>query len=162
MNPGEDQFDSLRRLLALKRHEAPPPGYFGDFSQKVIAGIQAQEQQVRRPSSNAASQAPWLVRLWQAFETRPALSGAFGVVASLAMVAALVFGSEPPDSSSTGAGSLASAAMPDDSASADPAAPFLPVDFTQPRMSSLGTGALLFDDSLGARVEPISFGGPGH
>ncbi len=40
--PPED-FTDLRRMLALKRHEIPPPGYFNGFSAKVIARIEAAE-----------------------------------------------------------------------------------------------------------------------
>ena len=38
--PPED-FSEIRRVLAWKRHETPPPGYFNNFSTKVIARIEA-------------------------------------------------------------------------------------------------------------------------
>jgi hypothetical protein len=68
MSENENDFEALRRLLALKRHEIPPPGYFEDFSGRVIGRIRAGE---------GVRQLPWLLRLLQAFETKPAYPVAF-------------------------------------------------------------------------------------
>lgn len=63
MSENDNNFDALRRLLALKRHEIPPPGYFENFSSNVIGRIRAGE---------AAQPAPWFFRIFQAFEAKPA------------------------------------------------------------------------------------------
>ena len=68
MSENENDFEALRRLLALNRREVPPPGYFEDFSSRVIGRIRAAE---------AAPQMPWLLRLLHAFETKPAYPVAF-------------------------------------------------------------------------------------
>jgi hypothetical protein len=79
MSDNEQDFDALRRLLALKRHEVPPPGYFEDFSSNVVARIR---------SGEAAARMPWFLRFLQAFESRPAYPVA--LASSLCMV--LLFG----------------------------------------------------------------------
>ena len=47
MNENENNFESLRRLLALKRHEMPPPGYFNNFSSQVVHRIRAGEPEAQ-------------------------------------------------------------------------------------------------------------------
>jgi len=43
MSSEPENFEALRRLLVIKRHEQPPPGYFNDFSRQVISRIRADE-----------------------------------------------------------------------------------------------------------------------
>jgi hypothetical protein len=79
MNPEQETFEELRRLLVLKRYEQPPPGYFNDFSHQVIARIRAGERIGEHTFfARLGGNAPWLRRLWSALETKPALAGAFG------------------------------------------------------------------------------------
>ncbi|HEY1790990.1 MAG TPA: hypothetical protein VGJ73_22770 [Verrucomicrobiae bacterium] len=79
MSENENDFEALRRLLVLKRHEVPPPGYFEDFSSGVIGRIRAGE---------AVRQLPWLLRLLQAFEAKPGYPVAF----ASALCTLLLFG----------------------------------------------------------------------
>ena len=39
MNETKPDFSELKRLLKLKRHEVPPPGFFNHFSEEVVARI---------------------------------------------------------------------------------------------------------------------------
>ncbi|HTQ50375.1 MAG TPA: hypothetical protein VMJ12_06655 [Candidatus Acidoferrales bacterium] len=89
MNENQPNFESLRRLLALKRHETPPPGYFNNFSRQVIARIRAGES--RAPASLADrvfEGMPWFLRLLQSLETKPIYAGGFAT----ALCGLLVFG----------------------------------------------------------------------
>src|ERR1043166_2766141 len=92
MNPEQDNFESLRRLLPLKRHEVPPPGYFHDFSGEVIARIRAGERVDRSGFWESLSwEAPWLQRLWSTFETKPIFAGALGMIVCGFLVTGVVY-----------------------------------------------------------------------
>lgn len=71
MNAQPDDFEQLRKLLALKRHEIPPPRYFNEFSSKVIAGLQAPE---------SVAPLTWLQRFGLDFDLKPAFVCVAGVV----------------------------------------------------------------------------------
>jgi hypothetical protein len=74
-----EEFKKLRQLLSLKRHESPPPGYFNNFSDKVLAQIQSRTE--RRPLT-------WWQRLFGNLDLKPVMVGAYGV----AIAAVLLFG----------------------------------------------------------------------
>lgn len=78
MNENQPNFESLRRLLAFKRHETPPPGYFNNFSRQVIASIRAGETGSEAQwAERLLAGMPWLLRLFQSFETKPVFAGGF-------------------------------------------------------------------------------------
>ena len=90
MNPHPDpeNFESLRRLLAMKRHEQPPPGYFDNFSRQVTARLRAGE----RPSfRNQLSDAPWLQRIVYLLSGKPAFAGAFGAAVCALLIGGIVY-----------------------------------------------------------------------
>jgi hypothetical protein len=96
MNENENNFDALRRLLKLKRHETPPPGYFNSFSGQVIARIRAGEGRAERTDAEKYfSEAPWLLKLLQAFEFKPAFAGAFASALCLVLVFGIVYAERP-------------------------------------------------------------------
>ena len=96
MNPDSEQFEQLRKLLSLKRHEQPPPGYFHAFSGEVVARIKAGDQGENGPA--------WLRKLWSLFETKPMLTGAFGAAVCALVISGVVY-SEDTES---GAGAMRS------------------------------------------------------
>ncbi len=91
MSPDHEDFRQLRQLLALKRHEVPPPGYFEGFSRQVMARIKAGEQAEDRASWLLG--VPWFRRAWDLLERQPIWAGAFGA----AVCALLVWGVVAPD-----------------------------------------------------------------
>lgn len=96
MDSQPENFENLRRLLALKRHEQPPPGFFDGFSRAIYVRLQGGEAAQPVGWERVAWEAPWLVRLWDALSVKPLLTGAMGVAAS-AMVLAGVLSAEGPD-----------------------------------------------------------------
>src|SRR5688572_339006 len=92
MTPEQENFDGLRRLLKLKRHEQPPPRYFKDFSQQVIAQIKSG---ATRDEDNLLDrltwQVPWLRRLLDAFHARPAVAVGFGAAVCVLLVGGIIY-----------------------------------------------------------------------
>ena len=83
----EKDFSSLRQLLALKRHEVPPPGYFEHFSTRVIGRIKAGEARGESPFvARLTEEAPWMLRFMRFFEAKPTMVG--GMAAALLVVLA--------------------------------------------------------------------------
>lgn len=75
-------------MLAIKRHEAPPPGYFDGFSRQVIARIKADG---RRSKAESGSWLAWFRGFRGLLETKPILAGGFGVVACSALLAGVLY-----------------------------------------------------------------------
>ena len=90
MNPDPENFEQLRRLLALKRHEQPPPGYFDGFSKQVISGIR--EARKAPPTlAQQINQIPWLARLFASLETKPLFAGAFGAGVCALLISGILY-----------------------------------------------------------------------
>jgi len=81
----------LLKLLALKRHEQPPPGYFEHFSNGVIARLHAGEARKRGWWEDIFEEALWLKQLWTGFEAKPILAGVFGVAVCGLVVSGIVY-----------------------------------------------------------------------
>lgn len=86
MSTAPEDFEKLRKLLKLKRHEQPPPGYFNNFSRQIIARLEAEGQASR--ANILSAEAPWARKLVRMLETNPMFAGAFGV----AICSLLIFG----------------------------------------------------------------------
>ena len=73
MNSSPEDFRDLQRLLALKRHEQPPPGYFHYLPDKIAIRIE------RADLSEHSTWWEWLV---QKLDARPVLAGAYAFAVS--------------------------------------------------------------------------------
>jgi hypothetical protein len=81
MHTESNDFEQLRKLLALKRHEQPPPRYFNEFSSNVIARLRMPE---------LLPQPTLLQRLGLDFNFQPAMVGVFGVIVSALMLTGVI------------------------------------------------------------------------
>ena len=163
MNENENNFESLRRLLAQKRHETPPPGYFNSFSGQIIARIRAGEG--KAPQTDRSSEASWFVKLLQAFELKPAFAGAFASALSLLLVLGIVY-AERPDSGPQPILQTADQSIGSFASMSSPAAisqPTMANDFTTSNSAatSLQPVASLFG-SQNVFAQPVSFSPSGN
>jgi hypothetical protein len=100
MSAESENFRELRRLLAVKRYEQPPPGYFNGFNRQVIARIEAGERGGGDSLLEVLfGQGSWLLRLWSSFGTKPILAGAFGITVCSVLIAGVAY-SDRSDSGS--------------------------------------------------------------
>ena len=92
MKQNEQNFDALKKLLKLKQHEVPPPGYFNHFSGQVVSRIRAGESSPSQSFTERLQvEAPWVVSIFRIFETRPGLIGGFATSLCLLLVLVVVF-----------------------------------------------------------------------
>jgi hypothetical protein len=80
MNSSPEDFSRLSKLIRLKSHEQPPPGFFDNFSDKVIARIEAE---------GVAMQVSWWQRVFPELEAKPLLACAYGLVITGLLVVGL-------------------------------------------------------------------------
>src|SRR5262245_46927882 len=84
MNPDSENFEQLRRLLALKRHEQPPPGYFEGFSREVIVRIRTGDQGGRDYEGT------WWQRFRALLEAKQVFAGAFGATVCVVLISGVL------------------------------------------------------------------------
>ncbi len=170
MNPNENNFADLKRLLKLKQHEIPPPGYFNGFSDQVVSRIRAGEgDPTRSLAERIEYEVPWLAGFLRIFETRPGVIGGFATSLCLLLLLFVVF----TDHSNVASLNLLPAPNPaaatDNSVASLDASPLLPapdaagiVASTNP-VTSLQPAGTLFGQAAGATLfQPASFAPSGQ
>ena len=92
MSPDQEDFQDLRQLLTLKRHEQPPPGYFSRFSSQVIARIQAGEgAEAGFIAQRFGWEANWFQQWWSGLEAKPVFAGALGLAICGLLISGIVY-----------------------------------------------------------------------
>jgi hypothetical protein len=159
MQDSPQEFEKLRQLLALKRQENPPPGYFRDFSSRVV-------NQLERDKVRASE--GWFQRLTALFQARPAISWSFCMATGLVLVAATTLFEGNPGGPAAAMPSVEPtfASMPDQSVPASAAGVVFETNFQSagfalemaPARTNLGPSDSLFSSPLyNLQVEPASF-----
>jgi hypothetical protein len=147
MKDSEQNFEELKQLLKLKRHEIPPPGYFNNFSRNVIVGIHAERNnpaQARQASGN------WLTRFMNIFETRPGLVG--GMATSLVLL--LVGGVVVTDQS--GSDSQTSIFAPNTINSAETSSPMSQPGINMASLGQSSASGITISTNPAASLQPMS------
>ena len=91
MSTESDNFEALRKLLVLKKHEVPPPGYFDQFASEIRSRLAAGEHRQTDLWREMGDEASWLQRLWSSLAAQPALAGAVGMAVCGVMLAGVYF-----------------------------------------------------------------------
>ena len=144
MNPDSEDFDSLRQLLALKRHEVPPPGYFDRLSRDVMARIKAGDD-----GGQIGADFSWYRRLLSMFDVKPIFAGAFGTAVCAFLISGVLSSEQTP---------VIAKAAPDQGSS--PLAPSTPIPDSDASVQQLmasttnsgGSGSLFDQFSLETRT----------
>jgi hypothetical protein len=164
MNENENNFESLRRLLALKRHETPPPGYFNDFSSQVLQRIRTgQTPKSANLFEELFDHAPWLAKLLHAFDTRPVFAGGFAGALCLLLLFGIVYAERPdftPEPLLQAANSSAELAVVTPTALSQPAEQIGIVSSTNPVLSLQSAGSPF--EQQNPLAQPVSFSLPSN
>lgn len=160
MSESEHNFQNLNRLLKLKRHEVPPPGYFNNFSSEVIARIKAGESRAADSFiEQLKDRSPWLYNLVHIFDARPGLIGGLATSACLLLVFGVVMSQHDTNS---GQGFAVGTQNSPVFASSTPAA--APESTTvAPSADPLASGGITVSTNPVTSLQPVAtlFGQPG-
>jgi hypothetical protein len=84
MNSDPNDFEALRKLIALKRYEQPPPGYFGRLPDRISARLERGDGQLG-----------FLERFQGQFSFRPAFVYSFALAAFSALTVSVISSVRP-------------------------------------------------------------------
>jgi len=102
MSEQNNNFRDVKRLLKLKQHEVPPPGYFNHFSADVISRIRAGDTSASEGFLARAESNSLMMSLLQIFQAKPGVIGGFATSLCLLLLISVVMAERPDGSSSAG------------------------------------------------------------
>ncbi len=88
MRSEEQDFRELQKLLAVMRHEQPPPRFFHDFAERVLSRLHTVEPP--EPKS-------WWQRMGLDFDMKPALVCVWGIASCAALLYGIIVTLLPGD-----------------------------------------------------------------
>lgn len=93
MSNAPEEFDKLQKLLRLKRYEQPPPGYFNNFSTKVVNRLESRQEHPTHA---------WFQRLLGLLESNPVAAGLFGMSVCGLLITGITYSESRPASGYSG------------------------------------------------------------
>jgi hypothetical protein len=167
MSEKNDNFQDLKRLLKLKRHEIPPPGFYNHFSDDIMARIRGGESGGGHILERISSESTFLGAWLRFFEARPGIIGAAATGLCMLLLVAVIL-VDHSESGGAAGGMLISQAMPaatDASASPTvasavtlaPAADNSGITVSTNPVSSLQPVASLFGSQPNPLFQPVGF-----
>ena len=145
MNQDSENFDSLRQLLALKRHEVPPPGYFDRLPRDIMARIKAGDT-----GNELGADLSWFRRFLNVFDVKPVFAGAFGTAVCAFLISGIITSERTP-------AFAAGTAMPEGPTIANlPPGTAPEAQFVSSNAVASGSGSL-FDNLPSLRTTPVNY-----
>jgi hypothetical protein len=162
MSETNNNFDGLKRLLKLKQHEVPPPGYFNRFSGDVVSRIRAGESGGSQSIFEQFGSGSW-GSLLQVFQAKPGVIGGFATSLCLLLLIGVVMADRPDGTSMAGDAGIAPSAPSDTSPLAYSSVPLSPAGdsgltiTTNSSIHSLQPMPALFGSQQNPLFQPASF-----
>ena len=113
MSDTNNNFEDLKKLLKLKRHEIPPPGYFNHFSGDVVSRIRAGESGGQGSFlEQLQSDSPFFSTLLGILHAKPGIIGGLATGVCLLLLISVVLADRTDSASPEMATALAQSAQP--------------------------------------------------
>ena len=156
MNSNPDDFEALRKLMALKRHELPPPGYFNRLPDRIAIRLERE-----------GSQLGFWGRILAGCSFRPVFAYSFALAAFGALTMSVIYSvrMQPAESAQMPLGTGWRTGAPEEALAASQANVFEPLHVanwmgnTNPGVTASALPSL-FDSGARNHAVPVSYASP--